>query len=341
MGTGDPNDTLMRQLTMLQAIPRYPKSITVKRLKDLSDTNGFFVNERTIQRDLNHLSLCFPLISEGRRPALWSWEQDAPALALPQMDSHCALVLWMMRQQLQPQLPKSTVQWLEPYFNAAASLLDNLSEHQAMSAWRHKVRVVHRGPVLQSAVVTESVEAQVYGALLRDRCLTLDYTTRWEGESKTYQVHPLGIVLKEGITYLVCTLWEYADLRLLALHRVERAEVMDQPATIPEGFSLDAFIASGELGFADGKMIQIKVLFDAYTVLHLEERPLSNDQTLEYYDEGRYLLTATVQNSAELLWWLLGFGDQVTVVEPLSLRRKMIQNAKAMLKQYEALATTD
>ncbi len=338
MGSCDPNDTLIRQLNMLQAIPRYPKGVTVKQLQESLETLGFFVNRRTVQRDLNRLSRCFPLLDDGKRPMRWSWKPDAPALAMPQMESHCALLFWMMRQQLRPQLPKSTVQWLEPYFTSAAALLDNLSDDQAMSAWRDKIRVLHRGPMLQPAIANAAVEQAVYDALLHDRCLTLEYTTRWEGARKSYQAHPLGLVLKEGITYLVCTLWDYRDLRLLALHRIDTAEMMDKPATIPDGFSLDDYIASGELGFAEGegRTIQLKVLFDAYTALHLEERPLSDDQTLEPYDETRYLLTATVQNSAELEWWLLGFGDCVTVLEPASLQQKILQTARAMVQQYEA-----
>jgi hypothetical protein len=40
-------------------------------------------------------------------------------------------------------------------------------------------------------------------------------------EPVTYKINPLGIVTKEGMTYLVCTLWDYTDIRQLAVHRIQ------------------------------------------------------------------------------------------------------------------------
>lgn len=43
-------------------------------------------------------------------------------------------------------------------------------------------------------------------------------------------VHPLAIVQRGGIIYLVCMFADYADVRMLALHRVQQAQARYEPA---------------------------------------------------------------------------------------------------------------
>ena len=63
---------------------------------------------------------------------------------------------------------------------------------------------------------------------------------------------------------------------------------------------------------------------------HLYETPLCIDQELECTNDGRIALTATVPNTRGLLWWLLGFGDGVEVLEPAELREEIAEMARKM-----------
>jgi len=142
-------------------------------------------------------------------------------------------------------------------------------------------------------------------------------------------------VLKDGIIYLVCSMWDYPDVRLLTLHRMREAQVLDKPISIPAGFSLDDYIASGELHFTIGGTIKLKALFSADAAFHLGERPLSDDQTLSEQPDGRMQVTATVQDTSELRWWLLGFGDQVEVLKPVKFRNSFAEIASKMVSLYD------
>ena len=59
-------DTLLRQWTMLRLIPRAPRKIETAALERLLFEEGFEVNRRSIQRDLNTLSTRFPLLCDMR-----------------------------------------------------------------------------------------------------------------------------------------------------------------------------------------------------------------------------------------------------------------------------------
>lgn len=49
-------DTLLRYLEMLRLIPKEPKSISTTELFEKLQNNGYDVELRTVQRDLNKLS---------------------------------------------------------------------------------------------------------------------------------------------------------------------------------------------------------------------------------------------------------------------------------------------
>jgi len=329
------SDTLMRQWQMLRLVPRYPGKISTAELKQHLADEGFETTQRTIQRDLMTLSDIYPLTCDDRsKPFGWSWMAEADVMDIPGMDSHTALAFWLAGEHLEPMLPKTTLRQLQPHFKTAAHVLDNIPADKGAPAWRDKVRVLHRGPKLKAPVINSNVQNQVYDALLRNRRIVITYQPRGKEDKKEYEINPLGLVLKDGIIYLVCSMWDYPDIRLLTLHRMLDAQVLDKPASRPDGFNLDEYIASGELDFAIGGTIKLKALFNRGAAFHLDERPLSDDQTIVEQTDGRMLVTATMQDTSELHWWLLGFGDGVEIVAPKSLRREFQSIATLMLKQY-------
>ena len=53
---------------------------------------------------------------------------------------------------------------------------------------------------------------------------------------------------------------------------------------------------------------------------HLLETPLADDQETGETKDGRLRLRATVQDTEQLRWWLLSFGDKVEILKPKRLR---------------------
>ncbi len=333
------SDTLMRQWLMLNMIPRHPKKIAVSQIRMDLEQEGFRTSMRTIQRDLNRLSEQFPLVSDERsKPFGWSWAKDAKILDIPGMDSHTALAFWTADQHLKPLLPKSTVGKLQMHFNRAAKVLDSTSAASPVSRWRDKLRVLHRGPPLRPPAISEKVQDTVYDALLRGLRLEVTYLARGDKSEKSYEVSPHGLVIKEGLSYLVCSLWDYSDVKLLLLHRMRSVSLLDKPSTAPLGFDLDNLIASVELDYAVGGKIRLRARFSDNAAHHLAERPLSEDQSLKDLGDGKAELAATVNDTAELRWWLLAFGAQVEVLEPDDLRRYMMDSIARMADVYNCQA---
>lgn len=327
-------ETLLRQWTMLRFLPRQPRKIDTQTLRAKLEEEGFDVSLRTIQRDLEGLSGIFGLVCDERsKPFGWSWDKTA-AFDIPGMDPQAALAFSLADQFLQPVFPRSSLQYMEAQFRQARSILDNLTT-LGIGDWNDKVRVLPRGQTLKPAFINEYVVDVVYESLLKEKRFNAVYKGRNMEEAKEYEVNPLGIVIRNSTIYLICSLWEYDDIKQLVLHRIESAVPLEVPIRSINELDIDHYIAKGEFGIpVKEKMIGLQVLFDPGAAVHLYETPLSDDQELILQEDGRILLSAKVLDTSELRWWLLGFGDQIEILKTERLKKEFKLIAGNMVEIY-------
>lgn len=332
---GKMRQTMQRHWCMLRLVPKAPQKITAGELCRRLASDSFIVTERTIQRDLVELSALFPLISDEReKPFGWSWKADAPRLDLPGLDAAEALMMVMVEQHLKHVLPPATVKRLKPHFDLARDALAKLPDQRSNRAWLKKVRVIAPMQRLEAPAIKADVQEAVFNALLAERQLEVKFRQRNAERDSGGVVHPLAIVQRGAVTYLICTFYTYTDYRLLTLHRIQQAKVLDEPAKRPTNFSVDQLINDGLLGFGESEPIQLVAEFYDGAGEHLFETPISPQQQLERLDNNIVRLTAPVQLTNELRWWLLGFGARVEVIAPETLREEMAAEVKQASSRY-------
>jgi predicted DNA-binding transcriptional regulator YafY len=281
------------------------------------------------------LSGIFPLVVDERsKPFGWSWDKDAPAFDLPGMSASEALTLLMARDHLRAVMPSTTLQQLEGHFRQAENRVQATAEPSALARWRDKVRIVQPVQPLLAPVTDPEILATVQQALLQDLQCLLTYQRRGAEAGESYVVNPLGLVQRGQVLYLVATIKTYADLRLLVMHRVLSAEPLPTPVIRPPGFSLDAYLAAGALGWSAGEVAQLVLRFSSAAGAHLYETPLAVDQTITVLADGRLQVMATVQQTQQLSWWLMGFGEAVEVLAPPQLRQAMQRTATGLAARY-------
>jgi predicted DNA-binding transcriptional regulator YafY len=328
--------SLLRQWHMLRMVPRAPSKVSARELCERLRDADFVVDVRTVQRDLKELACVFPIsVDESDRPYGWSWLRDASSFDLPGMTLPEALTLTLVEQHLRHHLPPSATDALRPHFQSASRVLSAVDDTAPSRTWLDKVRSVPPQQPLQPPRMDEDCQRTVYLALMQDRQLKLRYRKRDAEVPTVYEhVHPLAVVQRGGLIYLVCMFAGFEDVRTIALHRVQQAEARYEPARKKAGFDIDAYIASGQFGVIAGGPITLRALFTRAAGEHLHETPLSADQVLSVTADGRLQLSATVPNTRALVWWLLGFGDGVVVEEPVDLREELAGIAGRMAAAY-------
>ena len=328
-------DTLLRQWAMLRFIPRFPRRVDTTKLQYELAKAGHDINLRTIQRDLNKLSEVLPLVADNAKPQGWSWVADAKQIDLPALDPQAALTFKLVESYMQQLLPASTLSYLQPWFHTANGVLDQ--HGNGLAHWPDKIRVLPRGLPQKAPDIAPEVAEAVYHAVLIERQLQITYPGKHDQtETRCHTVHPLALVVRDRVVYLICVFDSYSDTRQLAMHRILSAEMLIETAQRPEQFSIDAYIAEGEFGVVlNPQPIVLKAEFFRHVATYLRESPIADDQVIEDVDEDNVLLRATVPDTLELRLWLKSFGDEVAVLEPAALRQEFREMAENLKSYYQ------
>lgn len=310
--------TLARQWELLKLLPSRGVGRTAGELTQDLNALGFKVSKRQVERDLWQLYEAFHLeCNEGGAPYGWKWPQGA-SVDMPAMTLAEALSLALVQDTLRPLLPPSMLAALQPRFDLARKKLDQLNPDNPSAGWLEKVATVPPALPLQPARLANEVLEAVHEGLLRERQLDVSYLGQDAKVPTSMRLHPLGLVNRGPVSYLVATAWDYEDVRLYALHRIHEATLTQEPVRRSEGFALDAYIHQGALQFGGERTIRLKARVSDELRRILAETPLSEDQVLK-----GHTLSASVLETWQLTWWILSQGAGIEVLEPKALREQI------------------
>lgn len=333
MPSNTTRNTVLRQWELLKQLPSKGPGKTASDLAKALQESGFSVSKRQVERDLQELFEVFPIECNDRStPYGWHWMAGA-AVDLPGLTLAEALSMRVIEDTLKPLLPKSVLEALGPRFKQAQGKLDALQSTNRTARWAKKVRTVAAGFPLVPPKIDSAALESLQESLLADEQVDVSYRSVGEGKAQKLRLHPLGLVQKGPVTYLIATAFSYEDPRLYAVHRISRAERTYEPSRRPSGFALDAYLESGALQFDSRGLIHLKARITEDLAVILAETPLVTDQELKA-SKGAFTLSARVPNSQLLRFWLLSQGERVEVIEPATLRDELAHEIGQMASHY-------
>jgi predicted DNA-binding transcriptional regulator YafY len=334
MPSSDHETTMARQWELLRNhLPARPPGKSSLQLRDALAANGHDVTKRTIERDMHELSRIFPILrNEKSAPYGWHWSESARFDTLG-MDLSEAVSLGLMEDLLRQLMPPAFLSSLEGKFSLARDKLAALPKIPH-ARWKDLVRYVPPGLPFIPPVLSPGVLPAIQEALLGQRQLQVTYLKVGADAAKEYSLHPLSLIQQGARSYLVATAFDYAEPRLYAVHRFASATVTENALKRPKGFSLDAFIASGAAQFGSGDAIELKARVSDDLAGLLEETPISKDQKITTR-AGVHTLTATIQDSWQLHFWIRSQGAAITVLKPTALRKGIIAELQSSLANYK------
>lgn len=326
--------TLSRQWELLRQLPSRSPGITsaelVMRLKDA----GFNISKRSIERDLNELSLIFPLERNDRSiPYGWYWAANA-CVELRGLSVSEALSLALVEEAVRPLLPGSMLKGLDARFAHARQKLETLSSENKAARWLDKVASVRPEMNMRAPEVSDSILETVQKALLDEQQLQALYYSAHHDRSVELILNPLALIQRGQVAYLIATAQPYEDIRQFAVHRFRQLSVLDTPALGLDDFDLHAYLRSDALQFGSAEKIELHAWISDNLARRMRETPLSPDMQLIDLEDG-HRLQATVSNSWSLRWWLLSQGDELVVEQPPALRQLISQTLSSAAAAYQ------
>lgn len=181
--------------------------------------------------------------------------------------------------------------------------------------------------------------ATVAAAVWQDRQLSLRYDS-WKAEVLR-TVHPLGLVLKAGVWYLVAS--SDAKPRTYRISNILGAELLDKASTRPKRFDLPAYWTESIQRF-EAELYQGHAVVQA-TVQGIKQlRQLSSAvakavaaQAPAVPDGGKVRVRIPIETADNASYQLLRMAPDVVVVSPVALRRAIAQRLRTIQASYEGV----
>lgn len=315
-------DRLLSILLLLQVHRRQTARELARRLE---------VSERTIHRDMEALSAAgFPVFAERGTGGGWMLVEGYKTnLTGLNKDEIQALFLTKpLRVLADLGLDKALDAAMLKLSAALPSAHRDNAEHARqrihidLTGWNRSDEHVRLLPVLQQAVWQERKVKFTYG--------------RGGGCDPVERLaDPLGLVAKGSVWYLVAVV--DGDTRSYRVSRVVDAELIDEPCVRPKGFDLAEFWDQSTVSFkAQFPRYQATVRAhpDVFPRMSFAGR-FARIEHADPPDPDGWLRVAMRFDVEEMaIEYALSFGSKMEVLEPESLREKVISAAKSVLAFY-------
>ena len=172
--------------------------------------------------------------------------------------------------------------------------------------------------------------ALIQDAIESRHLITFEYYAP-SGESKR-TIEPYYVVFKWSSWYVWGWCRKRKDFRLFKLNRMDGVSMSDKSFECREVPVPDL---SNEKVFAGG--IKVKALFDPEVKWRLIEE--FGPKCFEETKDGKLLFTVEYMDMDNLISWILTFGDKAEVIEPKEARKRLLEIAESIKKNYRRKKT--
>jgi len=125
------------------------------------------------------------------------------------------------------------------------------------------------------------------------------------------------------------------DLRTFKLNRLERAQMLDEPYTLPEGFDPQAHLASAWGIMTGESVVKVVLEFSPRVSALVKERRWHASQEIDELEGGGLLLSVRVSEPREMTPWIRSWGGDAEILEPADLRAEIGADAWRAAAHYE------
>ena len=113
----------------------------------------------------------------------------------------------------------------------------------------------------------------------------------------------------------------------MRLDRMSDVTELDEAFELPEDFSLESFFA-GSWNIEQGRLTHVKLKIAPEAAHLIRAETFHSSQKIEDFPDGSLLFSVTVQDTREISRFILGIGEGIEVLAPLSLRKQIREQAK-------------
>ncbi|MBN2641695.1 MAG: WYL domain-containing transcriptional regulator [Victivallales bacterium] len=206
-------------------------------------------------------------------------------------------------------------------------------ESGASKALITKPVLLHTAHVNKKINKEVKIHLSVLFQALSEKCVcNVSYEAISTGRIKSYKIHPLALFEHEGGLYAFVLVPYYGSIRILAVERIRSLELTEDGFIPPEDFDAEKRL-SDPFGIILTKPFTARVKFSREQAPYIKERDFP-DSSVERIEDGSIVLTLETGGSYELKRWVMSFGKDAELLEPISLRVEIMKDLAEVTRIY-------
>ncbi|MBT0652348.1 helix-turn-helix transcriptional regulator [Geomobilimonas luticola] len=178
----------------------------------------------------------------------------------------------------------------------------------------------------------ETIETLTDAILQQKTCL-VEYHSFYDDKVKVFKIDPLRFFERNGGLYLFVRTTSFGHIRVMAVERIVKLTLTEETFSSPENFDPDALLEEAfDLVYDDP--ISVKIRFSADQARYIQERRWAKEQKIRKQKDGSIILEMTTSGWWDVKRWVMTFGSEAEVIEPVEMRDDIRADLEAALGLY-------
>ena len=172
-------------------------------------------------------------------------------------------------------------------------------------------------------------------AIRKRRKVEITYISFHERKQIVTTLSPYHLHFARRAWYIIGDSSLHKQDRVFKLGRIKHFKMLTAIYLQKKPFRIDEFLGDAWSLMPERDSHNIKLLFAPMVAGNVAEVLWHRTQKLTWHDDGSLTFEVRVDGLTEISWWIMGYGDQVEVIAPAPLRRRIAKMAANMVKTYK------
>ncbi len=177
-------------------------------------------------------------------------------------------------------------------------------------------------------------------AINQKRKVDISYNSFYEQREVSTTLHPFHLHFSRRAWYVIGYSTLHGELRTFKLSRIKSILVQPRCFVQERPFDIDDYLGKAWALIPEGKLYKVKLLFAPMVAANVAEVLWHQGQKLTRNADGTLLFEVEVDGLGEISWWIMGYADQVEVLEPVQLRQRIANMAQNVINKYDVRDTS-
>lgn len=173
---------------------------------------------------------------------------------------------------------------------------------------------------------------QLQRAVMKRLKVSMRYGSLFDKKVIDVELCPYHLLYNQRAWYVLGYSDTHKSVRTFKLNRIKEYTIQDKCFIDGDDFDLNEYFGRAWSMIPEGKLYTIKLRFLPKVAHNVSEVQWHNTQKVSWNEDGSVTLEFRVDGINEISWWVLGYGDQVQVLAPKALRKRIIEAARNIIE---------